>query len=351
MKRLVSWCCAIPKVELHAHLNGSLRSSTLACLAKEHGLQLEPVSPLEQYAGQPNIDRQVLYKECFKLFSVIHGAVSDIPSATRVAREVVEDFATDNVRYTELRTTPRALSGSTKRQYLDSVLSALSSSCTQNNTYAGLLCSLSRDQTPEEALDTAELATQYFCSTNARVKVVGVELSGNPYVRTFQNFLPALQKARSAGLPISLHFAERPGRDESMAMLDFRPERIGHGVYLDADIIACMLQTPIPLEVCLSSNVMTATIPDYSSHPFGKLRGHNYPLAICTDDMGVFCSNLSSEYSLAAAAYGLTKRDLVKMAANSLQFSFAPSTIKQALEPEFDAWQKKALTEADSEDS
>jgi adenosine deaminase len=194
----------IPKVELHAHLHGSIRTNTLTELAHEY--RSEAAMLLES-----NRDLE----KCFGIFDLIHRTISGVDAVRRVVREVLEDFMNENVIYLELRTTPRKLTDGTNReQYLDVVLSVIS----EHNALYGdrmvtrLLLSIDRAKSMEENQSVLQLALQ------SREKfgdlVVGIDLSGNPMKgNVIDELLPILQQCRDAGFRITMHAAEVPELD------------------------------------------------------------------------------------------------------------------------------------------
>lgn len=355
----MDWCVAMPKVELHAHLNGSVSDSTLLELARELGEKGVIVfSDVEHVILKS--DRSLT--EVFKLFDLIHILTTDHSTVTRITKEVVEDFASENVVYLELRTTPKKndSKGMTKRSYMEAVIEGLRrvgsvdiefassnvglgkmvNSCHMNNIstgisrkkiYVRLLLSIDRRETLEAAMETVKLALDM-----KEVGVVGVDLSGNPRVGEWNTLLPALRFAREQGLRVTLHCGEVPNQEEIHAMLDFFPERIGHACCLEEDAWGKLKLSKIPVEICLTSNIRTNTISSVDVHHFADLYKAKHPLILCTDDTGVFSTNLSKEYAIAAAAFGLGKKEMFQLARNAVEFAFAEEHVVRELRELFD---------------
>ena len=144
----------------------------------------------------------------------------------------------------------------------------------------------------EQAVENIELAKQFLGNY-----VVGVEFSGNPEVNSFQDFLPAFEKARELGLKISIHTAEiDDSKKETDAILDFKPDRIGHGCFMRTPQIERAVELGIPIEVCPTSNLSTSECGVYellsAMFKFHE-KGHN--IIFCTDDTMLFNTNLGSE--------------------------------------------------------
>ncbi|CAI0468236.1 unnamed protein product [Linum tenue] len=229
------WWVTVPKVELHAHLNGSVRDSTLLELARRLGEKGRiAFSDVEHVILKG--DRSC--REVFKLFDLIHVLTTDHKTVTRITKEVIEDFASENVVYLELRTTPKRNDsiGMSKRSYMEAVINGLSSvtevdidftphstdhhdpasswnSIAVNNVdhqgsgrkkiYVRLLLSIDRRETAEAAMETVKLALEM-----RGLGVVGIDLSGNPSVGEWSTYLAALQFAREQGLYVTLHCGE-----------------------------------------------------------------------------------------------------------------------------------------------
>ncbi|KAK3188337.1 hypothetical protein Dsin_027898 [Dipteronia sinensis] len=359
----MEWLLSVPKVELHAHLNGSIRDSTLLELARLLGEKGVIVFADVEHVIMKN-DRSL--HEVFKLFDLIHILTTDHKTVTRITKEVVEDFASENVVYLELRTTPKRNDsiGMSKRSYMEAVVeglravSAVDIDFTPHNTdgdpvndmitndicngttrkkiYVRLLLSIDRRETTEAAMETVKLALEM-----RDFGVLGIDLSGNPIVGEWFTFLPALEFAREQGLQITLHCGEVPNKKEINRMLDFLPQRVGHACFFQEEEWKKLKSSKIPVEICLTSNIRTNTISSIDIHHFANLYAAKHPLVLCTDDSGVFSTTLSKEYHLAASTFGLGKREMFQLAKTAVGFIFADDGVKQDLEGIFDLAAKK----------
>ncbi|CAK9878552.1 unnamed protein product [Sphagnum jensenii] len=326
-------CRALPKLELHAHLNGSIRSSTLLELAAEHS-QNGAVSYPELVSIIEKEKRSL--PETFKLFGLIRLVTTNHQVVTRITREVIEDFAAENIIYVELRTTPKnnPAVGMTKRSYMEAVMAGFNTdSIAFNRIYVRLILSIDRRETTEAAIETVRLA---FDMRQEGCEIVGIDLSGDPAIGEWKTFLPALTLAREMGLPLALHCGEVHNPEEVKSILDFHPERLGHVCCLDDLEWQALLASKIPVEVCLTSNVATLTVPCVADHHFVELYKAKHPIVICTDDPGIFCTTLSREYALAASCLHLVSEEVVKLAKEAINLSFAEPQLKQTLHQLFD---------------
>ncbi|EPB74039.1 putative adenosine deaminase [Ancylostoma ceylanicum] len=250
------------------------------------------------------------------------GSLTTSREAVKTATiDVVREFAEDGVVYLELRSTPRATSEMTKRAYIEALIDGkgIDEGSREHGLVTRLLLSIDRRQSVEEAEHTVDMA-----AAEPSGLIVGIELSGNPSIDG-RKFLPVLQRARKLGLKVSVHLAEVADQlDEVEEFLLFRPDRIGHGTYLHTQdrYIDVMLQNRIPLEICLSSNVMSMTTTTISDSHLRFWREKSIPFCICTDDKGLMDCDLSGEYYKASKAFDLTLNDLWDISKDALEMSF-----------------------------
>ncbi|XP_051124730.1 N6-mAMP deaminase [Andrographis paniculata] len=354
----MEWYASMPKIELHAHLNGSIRDSTLLELARGLGEKGDIVfSDVEQVIMKN--DRSL--SEVFKLFDLIHIITTDHETVTRITREVIEDFAAENVVYLELRTTPKRndCKGMSKRSYVEAVLEGIrsvnsvevdlsdevvnpdtatshvvgdiSNGEASKKVYVRLLLSIDRRETAEAAMETVKLALEL-----RNMGIVGIDLSGNPVVGEWKTFLPALEFAKKQGLSVTLHCGEVYNPDEIRAMLDFLPKRIGHACCFGEDEWKTLKTLGIAVEICLTSNIRTESVASVEVHHFADLYETNHPLILCTDDSGVFSTTLSAEYLLASSAFGLGRMEMFELSRKGIDYIFASDRVKRELKLKFD---------------
>eukprot|EP01116_Phalansterium_solitarium_P005726 TRINITY_DN1765_c0_g1_i3.p1 TRINITY_DN1765_c0_g1~~TRINITY_DN1765_c0_g1_i3.p1 ORF type:complete len:337 (-),score=101.14 TRINITY_DN1765_c0_g1_i3:58-1068(-) len=323
------WCRTLPKIELHAHLNGSIRDEIVERIAKRKCVDLN------ELAGYriPDAKTRSL-ADAFDIFSVIYKLTTDADTVYEITTEVLKDFAEDNVIYLELRTTPRSRPTLSKRCYVETVLRAIGDARVRHPTLdVRLLLSVDRGaDTAADALDTVALATEFAAPAGP---VVGVDLAGNPYKGQFETYLPAFQAARQAGLRVTLHAAEILVPAETEQILAFRPDRLGHCCCLDERCEAMLQELGIPLELCLTSNVKCQSVSCASDHHFKGHYDRRHPVILCTDDKGVFSTSLSQEYALAAETFNLTRRNLFDLASQAAEHVFADESTKSLLREHF----------------
>ncbi|KAG9522941.1 Metallo-dependent hydrolase, partial [Aureobasidium melanogenum] len=298
----------IPKVELHAHLTGSisrqsLHKTWLRKKANDPSFDLEdPLIAIPRAA-----DGEINVTSFFPIFDkYIYALISDQESIQNATTSVLEDFQDDGVRYAELRTTPRAIpdAGMSKEDYVTTVLKAMDDfkgSVKENiagappydKLHAKLILSIDRKNTLEEAFEVVRLALKY-----RHLGIVGVDLCGNPARKPISHLRPAFAEARAQGLGITLHFAEIAQEDPSELeeMLSWEPQRLGHVIHVPEELRKVITERKLGLELCLSCNVLCGLSQGgFAAHHFGEWWNAGVPIALSTDDIGIFESTLSND--------------------------------------------------------
>uniref|UniRef100_A0A182Q7E4 Adenosine deaminase-like protein n=1 Tax=Anopheles farauti TaxID=69004 RepID=A0A182Q7E4_9DIPT len=321
---------SVPKIELHAHLNGSLSNSTLAEL-RELKYGKESLRDASNDCFYKILNGESLsLEECFKKFQYAHDLTDRKDALERATQRVIEDFANENVIYLELRTTPKRTTHMSKREYLSTVLEVIKKTPDrQSGIIVKLLPSIDRSKGVVEAMENVDLFIEL--SVLFPEIIVGLDLSGNPFGTKFSDFVPALQKARGHGFRLALHCGEFEDTQEVQEMLALGVDRIGHGTFIEGDNLAYAKKHQIPFECCLTSNVKCKTVPSYKDHHFQKLLDMKQPVCVCTDDSGVFETSLSKELEICAKTFNLSGETIVEMQRNAIEYSFANDDEKKEL--------------------
>lgn len=266
-----------------------------------------------------------------------------------VATDVIKEFAADGVKYLELRSTPREekSTGLSKRKYIETVIQAIQQ-CKREGVDIDVrfLVAIDRRNGSQVAMETVQLAEEFLLSSDGLV--IGLDLSGDPTVGHGRDLIPALQRAKNSGLKLSLHLSEVLSQhDETDLLLNIPPDRIGHGTFLHPEmggsqnLVDKVVQNKIPLELCLTSNVKGQTVQCYTEHHFKYWYKMGHPVVICTDDKGVFATDLSQEYKMAATTFGLDQEAIWKLSQQAIDYIFASDTVKQQLKQKWRDLQQK----------
>lgn len=321
----------IPKVELHDHLDGGVRASTIIELAAEQNIELPTYDPDDLAAWfQRGADRKslALYLEGFG----VTLAVMQTPEALeRIAYETIEDLAADSVVYAEIRFAPvlNQQQGLNLEMVVESVLRGLEAGKRKTGVDYGLILCAMRNQSV--SLETAELAVSF------RGKgVVGFDLAGDEYGHPPKRHLDAFEYIRQKNFNITIHAGEAFGMESIWQAIQLcGAHRIGHATRLLEDMMVVgtriekmgslsnyIRDKRIPLEMCLSSNIQTGVANNIDEHPFNIYYRNNFRVSLCTDNRLMSNTTLGKEMSLAVKHFNLTVRDLEKITINSMKSAF-----------------------------
>ncbi|XP_064609543.1 adenosine deaminase-like protein, partial [Liolophura sinensis] len=341
----------VGSTELHAHLSGSLSDRTLETLLKQRGACCPSKSQLIIKEGHSDT-----LEEVFMKFRKIHEVTGSADAVYKIACDVIQDFCQDNVKYLELRSTPRevASAGLTKRKYIETVLRAIED---QEKAYPDIIVkylpSIDRRHTIDNIADTISLADELSKTSCGRI--VGMDLSGDPLAGDARDLCPLLLDARRRGLKLAVHLGEIQNPEDSLELLKVIPDRVGHGTFLhpemggSQEMLELMLKHSLPLELCLSSNVKGQTVKGFDQHHFQYWFQHGHPVTFATDDKGVFSTSLSEEFHIAAQTFSLSKEQLWNISLQTVDYIFADEKTKEYLKEKwFSSKQKAELFSGDS---
>ncbi|KAI1653235.1 Metallo-dependent hydrolase [Daldinia decipiens] len=330
---------SMPKIELHAHLTGSISRQCLHEIweVKKAAGETDLEDPLVVMPlGRHDYDLTTF----FPLFSsYIYNLINDAPSLEHSTKSVVRDFATDGVAYLELRTTPRAMpaAGLDKAGYVAAVLQAIAQEEAQTQTqtlHTRLILSIDRRNTLAEAYEVVSLAKQFRAQDQG---VVGIDLCGDPTKGDVSLFTPAVKEAQAVGLKVTIHFAEAEASAslaELSTIMSWMPDRLGHVIHVPEGVKRQIeAQTGIGLELCLSCNVHAKMIVgSFEAHHFGEWWRVDGPVVVpCTDDVGIFGSPLSNEWRLIQEHFRLQREEILGLARKGIDVIFADDDEKVRL--------------------
>lgn len=316
---------ALPKVDLHRHLEGSLRLGTLAEIALEHGLDLpgydiEELRPLVQVT-----DRYLDFHAYLRKFELLRRFYPTRQAVERVAYEAVADAAADNVRYLELRFNPVAQArgqGFSLAQVTGWVCGAVQRAQRDHDIEAGLILQIGRDEDLSTAEQIAEVALAH-----RRNGVVGVDLAGDEINYPCRRFAPVFRRVAQAGLGVTIHAGEAGSADNVREAIEFLgAQRVGHGVRSieSSDIVRLVHQRGVTLEVCPTSNLQTGVVRRFGQHPLPDLLHLGLKVTINTDNPSVSDTTLSDEYMVVMLAMGLNLQEIKQAILTAVDAAFLP---------------------------
>ena len=323
---------SLPKVELHRHLEGSLRLSTMLDIAHQHNVTV-PVS-MYNLSGLVQVQDQdpMTFTNFLDKFKTLRLFYKSPDVIHRVTREAVEDAARDNIRYLELRFTPVALSraeGFPLHDVMDWVLTSAQEAAQKNNIKVGLIASVNRHESPELAEQVAWLAAD-------RIKdgLLGMDLAGNEAEFKSDPFHEIFREAKQAGLHVTIHAGEwGPAANVRDAMENLGAERIGHGVRVmeDESVVAIAKEHGIAFEVCVTSNFQSGVVGSLTEHQLPRMLSAGLNVTVNTDDPSVSRITLSHEYQHICEELQVPMEVLKVTVINAAQAAFLPEDEKQKL--------------------
>jgi adenosine deaminase len=321
---------AMPKAELHVHLEGSMRPGTVAELAEQGGVDL----PWSLAAGRW---RFTSFEDFMDQYAAACRVLTRPGHFARVATEFVEDIAAAGVRYVEVTFTP---GGHARRvgdwQWPTSVvLDGLASASRSHGVTVAVILDHCRERPASEAMRIAELAVEYRSHGVVALGLGGDEKDGADSLEK------AFAYARDHGLGAVVHAGETTGPDSIWTAIDdLGASRIGHGLAAlgDKRLIDRLVADRIMLEVCPTSNVATGVIPSLQKHPWPRLVAAGLHLTVNSDDPAMFHTNLARELALIQNLWEADVDALAGLTQVALAGSFADPVVRARIEHELTAW-------------
>jgi len=314
----------LPKTDLHCHLDGCLRPKTVLELAEERGVRL-PTSDIAKLtrileAGKRTRD----LGDYLKIFDYTLSVMQDKAALFRVAWELVEDAAAENVKHLEVRYSPilhrkKQLSYD---QIVQTVIDGLSEAGRKYGVSTGVIICGIRSMDPRKSVQLAELAVEY-----KHRGVLAFDLAGQEKDYPAKAHRAAFQLVIRNNVNSTVHGGEAFGPESIAQALHYcGAHRIGHGTRLieDADLMAFVNDHRIPLEVCLTSNLQTRVVRRIQEHPFRHYFKSGLRVTLNTDNRLMSATTVSQELDLACRAFRLSPYELKRIIINGFKSSFLP---------------------------
>jgi adenosine deaminase len=313
---------ALPKIDLHRHLDGSIRLETMLELARENNLSL-PGDTLETLRPFVVISEPQPGLMAFlaKLDWMV-GVLVDAEACRRVAYENVEDAGKEGLDYVELRFSPIFMArahGLDPRAVVEAVIDGVAAGVRDFGMPTKLIGILSRTFGVETCARELDALLAY------RDGLAAIDLAGDEGNFPPELFIEHFRKVRESGLAVTIHAGEAAGTDSIWrALRDLGATRIGHAVSAihDPALLDYFAEHRIGLECNLTSNVQTSTVPDYASHPLKGFLERGLLATINTDDPGISGIDLAYEYEVAAPAAGLSAEQIAQARRNAAEIAF-----------------------------
>lgn len=319
----------LPKTDLHVHLDGSLRLSTILELAEKGRIEL-PAHDEDGLRKAMNLGENCgSLVEYLKAFDVTLKVLQTADSLARAAYELAEDAARENVRYMEVRYSPmlHTRRGMKLTAVVEAVLEGLRAAHDKYRIESNVILCGIRNVSTESSLEMAELAVAY-----KNRGVVGYDLAGAEYDHPAKHHRAAFQLVRDNNINVTIHAGEAYGPESiHQAIHQCGAHRIGHGCRLreDGDLLHYVNDHRIALECCPSSNVQTGAIRDMQSHPIKLYKNLGLRVTVNTDNRLVTDTTVSKELWLCHKELGFTLSDLKQVILSGFKAAFLPFHVKQ----------------------
>jgi adenosine deaminase len=326
---LAAFLQRIPKVELHVHLEGSIRPAILLELARRNGLSL----PAGDEEGLRRWFRFADFEHFIQVYLTCSKALRKPEDFQLLVLDFLAEQAVQNVVYTEAHFTisTHLANGADGGEILDALAEAIADGEKRHGVSLRLIPDIVRNV----GLEPADRTLEWALAGRKRGIVVALGLSGSEARFPTEPFREHFIEAQRQGLRRVAHAGEHAGPESIRSVLDVcGAERIGHGVRAvdDPALVAELAHRQIPLEVCPTSNVCLGVAPDLASHPFHRLYRAGVALTVNSDDPAFFGTTLTGEYLRLAQTFGYSAGELAHFVLAAVRHSFLPDPERQALE-------------------
>lgn len=322
---------ALPKVELHCHMEGTMRPATLVDLARRNSIRLPTSEPTELYRFDP-------LDGFLEVFWLGQSTLARREDWTRLAYESVVDGAVHGVVYRESFFTParHLAAGQDLAEIVAGLDEGLSAGEAETGARCRLIADMDRSYGPEAGLDLVQRLVELRRSQALGVeRVIGVGMDSTETGIDPLSFLPAYRAARAAGFHLTAHQGENsPAAAIDVCVKGLGVERIDHGVPVlnDAELVGRMVGERIPITVCPTSNVLIANcFPRLKDHVLPSMRSAGLLATVNTDDPAFIDLDLATEYARVAEAFGWGWTEMLEIALDSVEASWLDDGDKATL--------------------
>lgn len=319
----------LPKIELHCHLDGSLRPETIIDIARREGIELTSYEKekLEKELIAP-LDCASL-EDYLKRFSLPNLVMQSKENLKRITFELFEDAAKENIKYMEVRFAPllHTQKGLEIAEIIQAVLDGMKQAESRCDIKGNVILSCMRTMSVESAFDVIEKGRAFLGRG-----VVAVDLVANEEAGFCKKFVEPIALARAYGYRVTIHAGETGvGKNVQEAVELLGAERIGHGVFIKdcPEAYHLVKEKQIALEMCPTSNVQTKAVRDYREHPAYQFHKDGIKVTINTDNRTVSDTTLANEFEFINHVFPISEEDYLQFYRNSVEASFADQETKE----------------------
>ncbi|HLO31901.1 MAG TPA: adenosine deaminase [Anaerolineales bacterium] len=327
----------IPKIEIHCHLEGAIRTQTILDIAKEYNLRLPSYNLYELDRHVKVLDQLRDLHAVLEAFAIFQNSITSPKVVERIAWELFEDSAQQNIRLFEVRFSPDwAFRGHDLNwdEALEGILRAKERAEREFDMAIGLIAITSRSLGPESCVKTVDWAIRH------KDYILGIDLADSERDFPLREFVEPVRKAKNAGLKVTIHTGEdTPPFFIRETIKLANPDRIGHGIHSieDPSVVDLVKERGITLEVNPWSNYLTNSVRTIEEHPLKKLFDLGVRVTINSDDPEVLETNLNNEYRIAHEILGMSLENIAACNGYAYEASFLPEAARQRI------WEKYFL--------
>ncbi len=331
MKNFDSRYNDLPKTEIHIHLEGSIRTQTIIDIAKDYGLNLPSYEVDELNKHVKVYDQMQDLGAVLEAFTIFQNSITSAEVVERIAWELFEDSAQQNIRLLEVRFSPDwAFHGHSLDwdACLDGLLRAKERAESELDMAIGYIAITSRSRGPESCVKTIDWAIRH------KEHIIGVDLADAEDVYPIADFSKPVWKAKNAGMNVTVHSGENTPASAVMDTIQtVDPDRIGHGIHIieDPNAVELVRERGITLEVNPWSNYLTNSVRTIAEHPLKQLFDQGVRVTINSDDPEVLETNLNNEYRIAHEVLGMSMHDIMFCNRYAYEASFLPEKAKRRI--------------------
>ncbi|CRK82242.1 adenosine deaminase [Neobacillus massiliamazoniensis] len=321
----------LPKIELHVHLDGSLRPETIIDIAKREGISL-PSFDIEEIKKEITAPLECeSLNEYLEKFAIPNLVMQSKENLRRITFELFEDAALENVKYMEVRFAPllHTAKGLDVEEIIQSVLDGMKDAENQYDIKGNLILSCMRTMSADRAFEVVEKGKQFLGKG-----VVAIDLCASEVEGFCRNFVEPIALAREYGYRVTIHAGETGiGKNVLEAVELLGAERIGHGVFIKDCVEAYNIvkEKQVVLEMCPTSNVQTKAVNHFSEHPIYDFHKDGIKVTVNTDNRTVSDTTMANECNIIAKEFNISYEDYKQIYHNSVEASFADIETKEKL--------------------
>lgn len=329
-------------IDLHLHLDGSLRASDIVHLAQLSAVTL-PTDDLDTLSALLTVGKDCTslaeYLQCFALPLAVLQTAQSIEESVYL---LIKRLAGQGLCYAEIRFAPQLHTkhGLSQHTAVSAAVSGMKRAIADFGMPTQLiLCCMRGECNQSQNLETVDVAREFLGKG-----VCAADLAGDEAAYPTSDFAPVFEAARQSGLPFVIHAGEAGGADSVRCAVDMGAKRIGHGIHAAADgkLMRELADKRIPFEMCYSSNLQTKCVTNADEYPLPLFIERGIAATVNTDNMTVSDTTLRNEYLLLQGRFSLGQSVLKRLALNAADAAFVSeeekALLKEAVNSRFDMW-------------